>query len=100
MRDSTKGEKIVAWFTAAIPVSDGPEGYYGLPGMILELEINNGTATISTSKITLSLEEKIVLPKQKGKANTLDLITYNNRILEYMEDCRKAERNPYWGIRY
>ncbi|SMG30722.1 GLPGLI family protein [Marivirga sericea] len=29
-----------AWFTMDIPVSHGPNNYYGLPGLILELKVN------------------------------------------------------------
>lgn len=29
--------KVIAWFTPQIPVPFGPDGYYGLPGLILEL---------------------------------------------------------------
>src|SRR5690554_129387 len=32
---------IVAWFAPEIPVSFGPDGFGGLPGLILELEIAN-----------------------------------------------------------
>jgi GLPGLI family protein len=33
--------KIIAWYTPNIPVPFGPDGYAGLPGLILELERNN-----------------------------------------------------------
>ncbi|NCO63739.1 MAG: GLPGLI family protein [Flavobacteriales bacterium] len=31
---------VTAWFTNEIPVNFGPKGYYGLPGLILELHEN------------------------------------------------------------
>jgi len=31
------GENVTAWFTGEIPVKDGPGDYYGLPGLIVEL---------------------------------------------------------------
>lgn len=37
----TKNKRnIVAWYTEEIPISDGPTNYSGLPGLILEVEID------------------------------------------------------------
>ena len=47
---------ITAWYTPEIPVSQGPEGYWGLPGLILE--VNDGKITILCSKIVLNPKEK------------------------------------------
>lgn len=38
--DYTKGDAI-AWFTTELPFSFGPERYYGLPGLIIQLEYTN-----------------------------------------------------------
>lgn len=60
---NNKGRKqeITAWFTPQIPVSFGPIGYAGLPGLILELEVNK--KLYFAKKITLNSEEKIVIEK-------------------------------------
>lgn len=34
---------VVAWFSPQIPFSAGPKGYGQLPGLILKLDINNGS---------------------------------------------------------
>ena len=50
---------VVAWFTTEIPVSFGPVGYYGLPGLILQLETKNKNyliQEISPQKEILSIE--------------------------------------------
>mgnify|MGYP000580554803 CR=1 FL=1 len=50
-QDSTR--TLEAWFTPQIPVSIGP-GYGDLPGLILEVNINDGERTIVASKVDLN----------------------------------------------
>jgi GLPGLI family protein len=40
--NAERKQNIVAWFTADIPAPAGPAGYGGLPGLILELDVNEG----------------------------------------------------------
>lgn len=57
---------VTAWYTMQIPVSNGPDVYWGLPGLILE--INADQTTILCSKIVLNPEDKINIKKPtKGK---------------------------------
>ena len=59
-----KHKTIVAWFCPEIPYSFGPNEYYGLPGLILELEKDENKYV--AKKITLSKETiAIELPKKK-----------------------------------
>jgi GLPGLI family protein len=60
---------ITAWYTPQIPVSSGPAGYHGLPGLILET--NDGSQTIICSKIVINPKKSndIVEPT-KGKEVT------------------------------
>lgn len=61
-----KDTKIIAWYAPEIPVSHGPGAYWGLPGLILE--VNDGITTLLCSKIVLNSKDKteIKAPK-KGK---------------------------------
>ena len=60
--------KVVAWYTPQIPVPNGPMHYGQLPGMILELEINNGKTHLLASEITLDkLEQGVIEKPKKGK---------------------------------
>ena len=55
-----------AWYTPQIPVSNGPEEFGGLPGLILE--INDGKLTIVCSEIVLNPLDKIEIKEPtKGK---------------------------------
>lgn len=61
--------RIEAWYTPEIPVSQGPVGYWGLPGLIME--INDGSMSYVCTKVVLNPEEKIKIKKpSKGKAVT------------------------------
>ena len=60
-------EKIVTvWFTPEIPVNQGPETYWGLPGLILEVTLDK--ATILCTKITLNTKGEMNINfKPKGE---------------------------------
>ncbi|OUD36563.1 GLPGLI family protein [Flavobacterium sp. FPG59] len=55
---------IVAWYCPKIPLSYGPNGYGGLPGLILELQVRNILFGVKT--INLQPDKKIVVPKRKA----------------------------------
>lgn len=59
---------IVAWFTTEIPVSFGPMGYYGLPGLILQMKTENKDYLIQN--VTLPKENLLIEPPTKGKEIT------------------------------
>ncbi|WP_286761318.1 GLPGLI family protein [Salegentibacter sp. UBA1130] len=44
-KTSFSGRNYTAWFTTAIPVSEGPYKFRGLPGLILEISDNKGYYT-------------------------------------------------------
>lgn len=98
--DPIKKTVVHAWFTNQIPIGDGPEGYGGLPGMILGLELNLNDVIIEASSVTLS-ETDLTLPfpkKMKGKKTTP--LEYNNLYSKAMQQSIDRKRNPYWQLRY
>jgi GLPGLI family protein len=61
--------EVVAWYTPQIPVNSGPGNYYGLPGLILE--VNDDSQSIMCSKIVLNPESKVKISEPtKGKKIT------------------------------
>jgi GLPGLI family protein len=57
---------ITAWYTTQVPVSNGPDNYQGLPGLILE--VNDGKTTIVCTEIILNPSQKIKIEEpKKGK---------------------------------
>lgn len=83
--------KITAWYTPDIPINQGPENYWGLPGLILE--VSDGKTTILCSKIVLNSKEKkeIKAPK-KGKMVTQQ--EYDKIVSEKMQEMREMGRGP------
>jgi GLPGLI family protein len=70
VENKVKETKITtAWYTSAVPVSNGPDNYQGLPGLILE--INDGKKTIVCTEIILNPSTKIFIKEPtKGKVVT------------------------------
>ena len=62
---------ITAWFTPQIAVSNGPSDFQGLPGMILQIDVNHGQRMTTATEIMLdSVDTSSILPPTKGKEVT------------------------------
>ncbi|SOE20211.1 GLPGLI family protein [Spirosomataceae bacterium TFI 002] len=98
--DTVKKQSIAAWFAADIPVQAGPERYYGLPGIILGLDINDGDVIVEAVSIEdIAVDEQLKLPKKmKGKA--IDYAGMQALITEHFATSIKAQRSPFWSLRY
>ncbi|MCH2233327.1 MAG: GLPGLI family protein [Crocinitomicaceae bacterium] len=85
-------DEIFAWFTPQIPVSTGPGGMGGLPGLIMYVSMDSGRYTIAADKIILRKIEKgeIVAPK-KGKEIT------RAKFERLVEKKRKQQEKEYGG---
>ena len=58
--------QVMVWYTPDIPVPHGPDDYWGLPGLILEL--SDGNVTYLCTKVELNPSKGIVIEKpKKGK---------------------------------
>lgn len=96
--DTIKNQKITAWFTDKILAPIGPGEFGGLPGVILEININDGASSIIAESINLDSTPMILPPKSKGKV--INYSTYRDLINTYIHDCIERKRNPYWDLRY
>jgi GLPGLI family protein len=98
--DTIKMQKIVAWFALDIPYSGGPERLCGLPGLILEADVNNGAMVLTANRIDAkTITTEFDLPKkQKGKKVTET--EYNKALKKFIDEQVKAEQPYFWDIRY
>jgi GLPGLI family protein len=70
--DKKPDEKLTvveAWYTTQIPVTQGPAEYWGLPGLILEVSVDNTTLLCTEIIINKNDEIDIEAPS-KGKEIT------------------------------
>ena len=100
--DPVKKHKITAWFAQDIPVSAGPERVNGLPGLILELDVNEGDVVIEAVSVAFRplTPTDLKLPKLKGKK--INDAAYDGLIRQRIAESVASQSNPYgWGgIRY
>jgi GLPGLI family protein len=99
--DPVKEKEIIAWFALDLPVSIGPNQYCGLPGMILEISEANGAVVYTATSIIFSEEEmKIEKPVVKKSRKTISQAEYAQKILDYINECKKMQRPYFWGISF
>lgn len=81
---------VTAWFTPQIPVKNGPGEYAGLPGLILELNVDR--TTILCSKIIINPKEaEAIQPPSKGTEVSRE--EYNKIVKEKTDEMRENFRN-------
>jgi GLPGLI family protein len=63
--DRFEDASVIAWFSSELPFSAGPAGYYGLPGVILELSYTTNDDYFRATSIDLSGKgEEFTVPTQ------------------------------------
>lgn len=88
--------EVTAWYTPQIPVSNGPGEYWGLPGLILE--VNQGRTTILCTEIVLNPADKIKI-EQPTKGEAITRKDYTETITKKMEEMRARFRGRNRGGR-
>lgn len=84
-----KTVEVTAWYTPQIPVNQGPGEYWGLPGLILE--VNADRTTILCNKITLNPQQKIEI-QAPDKGKVISRSDYNATVKKKMEEMREMYR--------
>lgn len=72
-----RGRDWIVWFTTAIPVSDGPWKFYGLPGLIIEAEDSKKDFAFRLTSIEYPCESCTAdMLKFSEKGKKVDFATY------------------------
>ena len=98
--DPVRNVPVYAWFTNKIRIPSGPEGYGGLPGLILGLEFNKDDVLIEATKIDLEKEDLSLPIPKKMKGKDIALADYQTKLKDFIEESMEGKRNPFWRIRY
>lgn len=84
--DMPKEITITAWYTPEIPINQGPEGYWGLPGLILE--VNDGKTVIMCSKLVMNTKDKVEIKAPKN-GKVVKQKEYDEIVVKKMEEMRE-----------
>jgi GLPGLI family protein len=87
--DMPKEITITAWYTPEIPVNQGPENYWGLPGLILE--VNDGKTVILCSKVVLNSKVKADI-KAPTKGKVISQKEFDETVIKKMEEFREMNQ--------
>jgi GLPGLI family protein len=80
---------VTAWYTPEIPVNQGPEGYWGLPGLILE--VNDGKTVILCSKVVLNPKVKAEI-KAPTKGKMISQQEFDDTVIKKTEEYRRMNQ--------
>ena len=84
-----KETTITAWYAPEIPVNQGPESYWGLPGLILEA--SDGKTTILCSKIVLNPKDKTEI-KAPTNGKEISQAAYDETVVKKMQELREMNQ--------
>jgi len=84
--EMVKEVTITAWYTPQIPINQGPENYWGLPGLILE--VSDGRTTILCSKVVMNTKEKTEI-KAPTKGKTVTQAEFDDIVAKKMAEMRE-----------
>ena len=62
-----KETELVVWYAENIPVSFGPDNYSGLPGVIMEIDQDNGATVTTAVEVSAKYPKKELVAPTKGE---------------------------------
>ena len=81
--------EVTAWYTPQIPINHGPDEFWGLPGLILE--VNADQTSILCSKIVMNPEQKFMI-EAPDKGRIISRSDYNETVKLKMKEMREMYR--------
>ena len=87
--DLPKEILITAWYAPEIPVNQGPENYWGLPGLILE--VNDGKTTILCTKVILNTKDKVEI-KAPTNGEVISQTKYDETVIKKVKELQEMNQ--------
>ena len=82
----TKETEVIVWYAEDIAASVGPEVYTGLPGAILEVDMDNGANVTTATEVTTKYPKKELTQPNKGdKMNRAQFQDAMKKLIEEMQ---------------
>lgn len=87
---------VTAWYAPQIPISSGPDVYWGLPGLILE--INAGRTTMLCTEVAIN-SDKVLEIKQPTKGKKITRAAYTKIVKEKTAELKERFKKRGRGNR-
>ena len=81
-----KETELVVWYAENIPVSFGPDNYSGLPGVIMEIDQDNGATVTTAVDVSAKYPKKeLVAPSKGDKMNRAQFQENMQKLMQEMQ---------------
>ena len=83
-----KETEVAVWYTEEIPASIGPDTFAGLPGAILEVDMDNGANVTTAIEVTSKYPKKELVQPTKG--DKMNRAQFQDAMKKIIEDMQKG----------
>jgi GLPGLI family protein len=89
--------ELVVWYAENIPVSVGPDNYSGLPGVIMEMNLDNGATVTTAVEVSAKYPKKELVQPSKGEKMTR--AQFQEQMQKLMQDMQRGGGGMIRNIR-
>jgi GLPGLI family protein len=83
-----KETELVVWYAENIPVSFGPDSYSGLPGVIMEIDQDNGANVITAVEVSTKYPKKELVAPTKGEK--MNRVQFQENMQKLMQEMQRG----------
>ena len=83
-----KETELVVWYAENIPVSFGPDIYSGLPGVIMEIDQDNGATVTTAVEVSTKYPKKELVAPTKG--DKMNRAQFQENMQKLMQDMQRG----------